>query len=159
MVGSKQTLFSPGCLFLQASLPHVIETSRSTCETITTSFCKDLPYTETLLPGILGHKTQEEAKLALEVFSPLVHYGCSPHLKQFLCSVYFPKCMSGKAVTPCRTLCEQARTDCGPLLNSVGLVWPENLKCEAFTTDSCEQVRMVFFMQVISLIVSVLRFV
>ncbi|XP_013880017.1 uncharacterized protein LOC106529207 [Austrofundulus limnaeus] len=122
-----------------ASLFHVIETSRSTCETITTSFCKDLPYTETLLPGVLGHRTQEEAKLALEKFTPLVQYGCSPHLKQFLCSVYFPKCISGKAVSPCRTLCQQARTDCEPLLVSVGFTWPENLKCEEFTTDSCGQ--------------------
>uniref|UniRef100_A0A3Q3GF73 FZ domain-containing protein n=1 Tax=Kryptolebias marmoratus TaxID=37003 RepID=A0A3Q3GF73_KRYMA len=106
-----------------------------------------LPYTETLLPGVLGHETQEDANLALEQFSTLVQSGCSPHLKSFLCSVHFPKCVSGKAVSPCRTLCEQARASCEPLLNRFSFNWPENLKCEAFTTDSCEQVTKLDLME------------
>uniref|UniRef100_A0A8C6NT49 FZ domain-containing protein n=1 Tax=Nothobranchius furzeri TaxID=105023 RepID=A0A8C6NT49_NOTFU len=98
----------------------------------------------TLLPNALGHNTQEEANRALSVFLPLVQYGCSPHLKLFLCSAYFPKCVSGKAQPPCRTLCEQARSGCEQLMNRFGLNWPENLKCEAFTTNSCEQVSLIF---------------
>nr|XP_015805444.2 uncharacterized protein LOC107379270 [Nothobranchius furzeri] len=122
-----------------ALIPGPTESSKLTCQPITTSFCKDLPYSDTLLPNALGHNTQEEANRALSVFLPLVQYGCSPHLKLFLCSAYFPKCVSGKAQPPCRTLCEQARSGCEQLMNRFGLNWPENLKCEAFTTNSCEQ--------------------
>ncbi|MEQ2189477.1 hypothetical protein GOODEAATRI_025742, partial [Goodea atripinnis] len=110
-----------------------------TCQTKTAPFCRDLPYTEVFLPNGLGHKTQEETNLALNEFLPLVEIGCSAHLKPFLCSVHLPKCVSGKGLTPCRTLCEQARSGCEPVMNKFGIRWPENLKCEAFTTDSCEE--------------------
>lgn len=110
-----------------------------TCQTMSSPFCKDLSYTEAFLPNSLGHKTQTEANLALDHFMPLVQLGCSVHLKPFLCSVHLPKCEAGKGLTPCRTLCEHARSGCEPLMNRFGLNWPENLKCEAFTTDSCEQ--------------------
>ncbi|KAK5614958.1 hypothetical protein CRENBAI_008351 [Crenichthys baileyi] len=110
-----------------------------TCQTVTAPFCRDLPYTEVFLPNGLGHKTQEETNLALNEFLPLVQLGCSAHLKPFLCSVHLPKCVSGKGLTPCRTLCEQARSGCEPLMNKFGIRWPANLKCEAFTTDSCEE--------------------
>ncbi|MEQ2241383.1 hypothetical protein ILYODFUR_024739, partial [Ilyodon furcidens] len=110
-----------------------------TCQTKTAPFCRDLPYTEAFLPNGLGHKTQEETNLALNEFLPLVELGCSAHLKPFLCSVHLPKCVSEKGLTPCRTLCEQARSGCEPLMNKFGIRWPENLKCEAFTTDSCEE--------------------
>uniref|UniRef100_A0A3Q2DD80 FZ domain-containing protein n=1 Tax=Cyprinodon variegatus TaxID=28743 RepID=A0A3Q2DD80_CYPVA len=89
-----------------------------------------------------GHKSQEEAKLAIQQFVPLIKVECSPHLKPFLCSVFTPQCVSGRAQPPCRTLCEQARSGCGRLMNSLGSPWPEALKCESFTTESCEEVRM-----------------
>ncbi|XP_035991327.1 uncharacterized protein LOC105917773 isoform X1 [Fundulus heteroclitus] len=120
----------------EESLPFNIP---GTCQTMTAPFCKDLPYTEAFLPNSLGHKTQEEANLALHGFLPLDQLGCSAQLKPFLCSVHLPKCASGKGLAPCRTLCEQARSGCEPLMNRFGLNWPENLKCEAFTTESCEQ--------------------
>ncbi|XP_041842719.1 atrial natriuretic peptide-converting enzyme-like [Melanotaenia boesemani] len=115
------------------------ETFPSTCQAITIPFCKDLPYTETALPGVTGHKTQEDASLILNTFTPLVQFGCSSHLKPFLCSVYLPKCVSGKAQPPCRTLCEQVRASCEPLMNRFGFSWPETLNCVAFSTESCEQ--------------------
>ncbi|KAM4736056.1 uncharacterized protein FYW61_006353 isoform 2-T2 [Anableps anableps] len=113
-----------------------------TCQTMNAPFCKDLSYKEAFLPNDLGHRTQNEANVALDHFMPLVQLGCSAHLKPFLCSVYLPKCVSGKGLTPCRTHCEQARSGCEPLMNRFGLNWPENLKCEAFTTESCEQYGM-----------------
>ncbi|XP_032412429.1 uncharacterized protein LOC116715842 isoform X1 [Xiphophorus hellerii] len=113
-----------------------------TCQTMTSPFCKDMSYTEVFLPNMLVHKTQDEANLALDHFMPLVQLECSAHLKPFLCSVYLPKCVSGKDLTPCRTLCEKARSGCEPLMNRFGLNWPENLKCEQFTTESCEQYGM-----------------
>ncbi|XP_058504266.1 uncharacterized protein LOC131471632 [Solea solea] len=110
-----------------------------TCQTITVPLCKDLPYTETVLPNLLGHKSQEEANLEINQFSPLVKVECSPHLKPFLCSLYTPPCVAGKARPPCRTLCEQARSGCELLMSRFGFVWPEAFRCEAFTTESCQQ--------------------
>lgn len=117
--------------------------ARGTCQPITSPLCKDLTYTVTVLPNILGHKTQEDANLEMHQFTPLIKVGCSPHLKTFLCSVYNPKCVSGKSQPPCRRLCEQARSGCEILMNKFGFLWPESLRCEAFTTESCEAVSVI----------------
>ncbi|XP_036071594.1 uncharacterized protein LOC112143791 isoform X3 [Oryzias melastigma] len=116
-----------------------LEKTPSSCQPITSSFCNDLPYTQTVIPGILGHATQEEANQAINTFTPLIELGCSPHIKTFLCSAFFPKCVSGAAQSPCRVLCEQVRSSCEPVLNRFSYKWPEGLKCEAFTNEYCEQ--------------------
>ncbi|TWW79741.1 Frizzled-1 [Takifugu flavidus] len=108
------------------------------CQAITIPFCKDLPYTHTILPNILGHKNQDDASLEVHTFAPLIHAGCSPDMKPFLCSVYTPECVLGKPRPPCRTLCERARSGCEPLLKQFGFQWPQGLRCEAFTTESCD---------------------
>ncbi|KAG7214241.1 hypothetical protein INR49_023229 [Caranx melampygus] len=38
----------------------------------------------------------------------------------FLCSVYTPECVRGRARPPCRKLCEQARSGCESVLNEFG---------------------------------------
>ncbi|RVE63076.1 hypothetical protein OJAV_G00163260 [Oryzias javanicus] len=119
-----------------------LEKTSSSCQAIRSSFCKDLPYTQTVIPGILGHPTQEEANLAINTFTPLIELGCSPHIKTFLCSAFFPKCVFGAAQSPCKVLCEQVRSSCEPVLNSFSYKWPEDLKCEAFTNEHCEQYGM-----------------
>lgn len=125
-------------VFIQASsVVSVIQTPPSACQPITVPFCKDMTYTETVLPG---QETQDNIALTINRFNPLVTSGCSPHLKPFLCSVYVPECLSGKPSPPCRTLCEHARSHCGAQMRSLSLEWPEALKCEAFTTESCEHV-------------------
>ncbi|KAI3361382.1 hypothetical protein L3Q82_012937, partial [Scortum barcoo] len=118
--------------------PHIDFSQTATCQAITVPLCKNLPYTETAMPNALGHRTQDSASLEINQFYPLVKVECSPHLKPFLCSVYTPECASGKVRPPCRKLCEQARSGCEPLMSKFGFKWPENLKCEAFTTESCE---------------------
>uniref|UniRef100_A0A3Q1FQR3 FZ domain-containing protein n=1 Tax=Acanthochromis polyacanthus TaxID=80966 RepID=A0A3Q1FQR3_9TELE len=112
---------------------------------ITVPLCQDLMYTETLMPNILGHTTQGEAHLAIQSFQPLVQVGCSAQLKPFLCSVYTPKCVFGKAQRPCRTVCEQARSGCESLLIKYGFQWPDHLKCDTFTTESSKTFRYCFF--------------
>ncbi|XP_061675598.1 atrial natriuretic peptide-converting enzyme-like [Syngnathoides biaculeatus] len=117
-------------------------TASGTCESITESLCKDLPYTQTVMPNILGHKTQEEVAVQVNAYYTLVNMACSPHLKTFLCSVLTPECKAGKARPPCRTLCELVRSSCQPLLRQFGFPWPETLKCDAFTTASCQHFGM-----------------
>lgn len=107
------------------------------CQPIMVPICKDQPYSQTVLPNSLGHRSQDEASLELHFFAPLLHVGCSNQLKPFLCSVYTPECVHGQARPPCRTLCEQARASCEPHLKGFGFQWPAGLRCEAFGTDSC----------------------
>lgn len=114
----------------------------ATCQPITVPLCKDLSYSETILPNILGHKTQEEAGLEVHQFFPLIKVDCSPHLRSFLCSIYAPKCVSGKPRPPCRRLCEKARLGCETLMNKFGFQWPDSLQCEKFSTDTCEDVSL-----------------
>nr|XP_046255514.1 uncharacterized protein LOC124064783 isoform X2 [Scatophagus argus] len=123
---------------VQSQYNPVTEAPPVTCEPISVPLCKDLPYSETIMPNILGHKTQDDAGLSIQQFVSFVKVECSPHLKPFLCSVYTPECVSGKPRPPCRTLCEQARSGCESLMNKSGFPWPESLRCEAFTTESCE---------------------
>ncbi|XP_034534269.1 uncharacterized protein LOC117808693, partial [Notolabrus celidotus] len=108
------------------------------CQKITLQLCQGLPYTETVFPNLLGHTSQRDADIQAQTYAPLVQVECSPHLKPFLCSVYTPECVSGRPQPPCRTLCEQARSGCETLMNSFGFQWPEALKCEKFTTETCE---------------------
>ncbi|CAJ1063098.1 uncharacterized protein LOC121513235 isoform X1 [Xyrichtys novacula] len=108
------------------------------CQKITVPLCQGLQYTETFLPNLLGHATQKEANMMASSFVPLVQVECSPHLRPFICSVVTPECVSGRPKPPCRTLCEQARIGCGTLMSGFGFQWPEALRCEKFTTESCE---------------------
>lgn len=131
-------------MFLEIQDQEVLVAPEPTpmCQTITDSFCKDLPYTQTILPNILGHKNQDEASLAVHTFAPLIHAGCSPDMKPFLCSIYIPDCVSGKPRPPCKMLCEKARAGCEPLLKQFGFQWPESLRCEGFTMESCKHVSL-----------------
>lgn len=128
-------------LFIQAPAIGSADPS-SRCQPITVPMCRDLPYTQTVLPNSVGHRTQEDIAMEINQFIPLVKVQCSPHLKPFLCSVYTPECVAGKPRPPCRTLCEQARSGCEPLMNRFGIQWPPILKCESFTTDACEHVSL-----------------
>ena len=40
----------------------------------------------------VGHDAQADADALLQTFTPLIQYGCSAHLKLFLCSAYVPMC-------------------------------------------------------------------
>uniref|UniRef100_A0A3Q3GM07 FZ domain-containing protein n=1 Tax=Labrus bergylta TaxID=56723 RepID=A0A3Q3GM07_9LABR len=100
------------------------------CQKISVPLCIGLPYTETVLPNLLGHVHQRDVDQAIQTFASLVQVECSPHLKPFLCSVFTPECQSGRPRPPCRTLCEQARFSCcEDLMHSFGVSWPEELQC------------------------------
>ncbi|KAK2845074.1 hypothetical protein Q5P01_011733 [Channa striata] len=124
---------------VQGQNSRVSPTPRASCETITVPLCSDLPYSETMLPNLLGHTRQEDAGREVHQFSAFVKVDCSPHLKPFLCYMYAPKCVSGgKPRPPCRSLCVQARSGCESLMNRLGFLWPESLNCDLLPTESCE---------------------
>ncbi|XP_072166525.1 uncharacterized protein [Diadema setosum] len=101
------------------------------CERITMPMCQDFKYSYTQFPNILQHQRQEDAGLELNQFFPLVNVGCSADLAPFLCSMYAPPCTgtSSQVITPCRELCQSARSGCEPLMNKFGYDWPETMDC------------------------------
>ncbi|XP_072320490.1 uncharacterized protein [Eucyclogobius newberryi] len=118
--------------------PTAAPTEPPQCEPISVPLCSDLSYAQTMLPNSLGLRSQQQISEELRRdFEALMTVGCSPSLKPFLCSVYTPECVQGQARAPCRTLCEEARSSCEPLLRKVGMSWPHALRCEAYDTNSC----------------------
>lgn len=100
------------------------------CEPITINLCMNIPYNETIMPNLMNHQKQEDAGQEVHQYMPLVKMKCSPDLRFFLCTVYAPVCtIIEKAIPPCRSLCESARSGCESLMNSFGFAWPEALDC------------------------------
>jgi len=113
------------------------------CEPIKLELCSALPYKSTGMPNLMGHQLQGDAKAGLETFSTLFHYGCSPDLQFFLCSVHVPSCVSlpptsdskeptHQLIGPCRPLCERVKRSCLKILENFNLPWPETLDCARF---------------------------
>jgi len=93
-------------------------------------------YNQTYFPND-RFSSQRGAKRQFAVFKSLIESNCSPHLVSFLCSRYFPPCnplWSFKYVHPCRELCFEVKRDCGPTLQGYGTSWPDELKCEQFSS-------------------------
>ncbi|KAL3855399.1 hypothetical protein ACJMK2_014610 [Sinanodonta woodiana] len=100
--------------------------------------CQSMPYNETLFPNLIGNENIDEANAILTQFSPLITYGCSDQLDDFLCLVYIPPCTSTiyYAIPPCRRLCDLVASACVPLMKEFGFPWPDNLNCKRFPETS-----------------------
>lgn len=110
------TLIIPCCIQRGVEDPYA-ETPK--CEPIRIQACKNLAYDITIFPNDMGHATQEDASHEISQYTPLVRIRCSSSLKLFLCALYFPVCTAiKKPLPPCRSLCEQNRRDCEPLISS-----------------------------------------
>lgn len=109
-----------------------------TCEPIRVELCTGFGYNMTGMPNLGGNELQQEAEYYLKTFSPLIQYGCSTHLKLFLCSVYVPMCTEkvSNPIGPCRGLCENVRSRCFPVLQGFGFPWPDTLNCSRFPVEN-----------------------
>uniref|UniRef100_A0A095A2U4 Frizzled-1 n=1 Tax=Schistosoma haematobium TaxID=6185 RepID=A0A095A2U4_SCHHA len=129
-------IFSHSNCYIQRGLedPYA-ETPK--CEPIRIKACQDLPYNITIFPNDMGHATQDDAAQEIGQYTPLVRTTCSSSLKLFLCSLFFPVCTGmKKPLPPCRSLCEQNRKDCEPLMRGFHFEWPEIMNCDRFPEDS-----------------------
>nr|AUT31437.1 frizzled receptor 9,10-like protein [Saccoglossus kowalevskii] len=101
------------------------------CEKITIPMCIGIGYNMTVMPNLMGHSDQSAAAINVHEFSPLVEYGCAPHLKFFLCSLYAPMCSEEleQPIPACRPMCEDARRLCSPIMERFNFPWPESLDC------------------------------
>ncbi|PAA69990.1 hypothetical protein BOX15_Mlig029369g1 [Macrostomum lignano] len=103
------------------------------CMVLQSKVCTDLPYNRTNFPNILGHQTQEDADREIESYKALINVKCSSTLKLFLCVLYFPVCNVLRAhLKPCRSLCEENRRKCEPVMLRFNFGWAENLRCDQF---------------------------
>lgn len=98
--------------------------------------CKNINYNTTCFPNLFNHQNQAEAALEVNQFVPLVEVRSSPYLRQFLCSVYVPKCGDRfQPLPPCKSLCRLARSGCEEVMNRYGFTWPESLNCNRFSDN------------------------
>ena len=71
----------------------------------------------------------------LQSFTTLVQLGCD-RIADFICILFAPPCVQVRDVSvpvpPCRHVCEEARDQCSPYLQVVGVSWPEQFECSIF---------------------------
>lgn len=100
------------------------------CEEIQISFCRDLPYNQTILPNLFNHQSQDIARNHLRTYEPLIKLKCSPYLQLFLCTLYAPICLNSKEpIPPCRNLCLSAKNGCEKHIPSD---WDKKFNCSNF---------------------------
>lgn len=115
-------------------------TNGEMCDPITIPMCQGLPYNLTISPNLLGHRNQKEAMVKMSFYNTIDQTVCSGDIRLLLCMVYAPQCVDGVMQQPCRALCERAKQGCEGLMASIGISWPEELRCDLFPEDTCATV-------------------
>lgn len=110
--------------------------ARSVCRPLPNAMtlCRGLGYAHMRLPTLLGHESAREAQQQSGAWLPLVHKRCHRDTTRFLCSLFAPACLPefDKPVLPCRSLCENVRNACAPVMNAFGFPWPDAFNCTRF---------------------------
>ncbi|XP_060887146.1 carboxypeptidase Z-like [Labrus mixtus] len=114
------------------------------CTDVLLSYCDDMPYTQTMFPNILGHKTREEAEagaeyLLMSVVESLLGGECNPEIRMLGCSVLAPRCEKAKVMKPCRSTCEAIRKKCSDAFEAIEMAWPYFLDCDRFFVSEQEE--------------------
>ncbi|CAI9586870.1 unnamed protein product, partial [Staurois parvus] len=113
-----------------------LSTRKSSCKLIPSSMtlCHGVGYGEMRLPNLLGHDTMKEVLQQAGSWVPLLTKQCHADTKKFLCSLFAPVCLSDleEAVHPCRSLCEEVRDGCTPVMAAFGFPWPDMFNCTQF---------------------------
>ncbi|XP_047462579.1 carboxypeptidase Z-like [Mugil cephalus] len=107
------------------------------CTDMMLSYCDDMPYTKTMFPNIVGHKTREDAEagaeyLLISVAESLLASECNPEVRMLGCSVLAPSCEKGKVLRPCRSACEATHKKCSHAFDKLEMAWPYFLDCDRF---------------------------
>ena len=90
------------------------------------------------MPNYFKQQNQDDAEHELSQFTRMIQSKCSPVLRVFLCSLYFPPCADDarRVTPPCRSVCNTARRDCEPWMKRSGLKWPYKFECSSFPNPS-----------------------
>ncbi|KAJ8410848.1 hypothetical protein AAFF_G00188050 [Aldrovandia affinis] len=113
---------------------------RSVCKPIpnTLRLCHDVGYKEMRLPNLLGHDTMKEVHHQSSSWVPLLSKQCHRDTKKFLCSLFAPVCLPdlSQPIWPCRSLCDDVRDGCLPVMSAFGFPWPDMFNCSQFPSDA-----------------------
>ncbi|XP_067841702.1 secreted frizzled-related protein 2-like [Heptranchias perlo] len=116
------------------------ESGKGDCKPIphTMALCYGVGYSQMRLPNLLGHETLREVLQQAGSWVPLLSKRCHPDTRKFLCSLFSPVCLPELQVSirPCRTLCQEVRDGCRPVMSAFGFPWPEMLDCNRFPVDN-----------------------
>ncbi|KAI4905049.1 hypothetical protein NFI96_016025 [Prochilodus magdalenae] len=123
--------------YWQGQCKASVEAEKPKCAEITLSYCDDLPYTNTMYPNILGHKTREDVEtsteyLLLSVINSLLNGECTTDIRLLGCSMVAPRCEKHKILKPCRSTCETVHKVCAHAFKSIDMAWPYFLDCDRF---------------------------
>lgn len=110
---------------------------KPTCTDVLLSYCDDMPYTQTLFPSLLGHRSRQETELSAEylllsVVESLLGGECNPDIRMLGCSVLAPRCQSDRTLLPCRSTCDAVHTRCSLAFQAIDMEWPYFLNCDRF---------------------------
>ncbi|KAL2779885.1 carboxypeptidase Z isoform 2 precursor, partial [Daubentonia madagascariensis] len=99
--------------------------------------CSDAPYNHTTFPTPLEHRTREAVEasseyILLSVLHHLLEGQCNPDLRLLGCAVLAPRCEGGRALRPCRHVCEGLREACQPAFDAIDMAWPYFLDCRRY---------------------------
>ncbi|XP_026155154.1 carboxypeptidase Z-like isoform X2 [Mastacembelus armatus] len=113
------------------------------CTDVFLSYCEDMPYTQTMFPNTLGHKTREDAEagaeyLLLSVVESLLGGECNPDIRMLGCSVLAPRCEKATVLKPCRSTCEAVHKRCSHAFEEIQMAWPYFLDCDRFFVSEQE---------------------
>ncbi|KAG5845050.1 hypothetical protein ANANG_G00134720 [Anguilla anguilla] len=107
------------------------------CTDMMLGYCDDMPYTRTIFPNLLDHRSREEAEagaeyLLLSVVQSLLKGECTPDVRMLGCSVLAPRCERDRALKPCRSSCEAVQRSCAHAFEAIEMAWPYFLDCDRF---------------------------
>lgn len=111
------------------------------CQRVDTKYCPSaIGYTDTRFPTSRGQQTQLQAETELASYETLIRTECSGAIVHFLCSYFFPECVNGVVLEPCRELCLHVRPGCRAAVQQLNSTWPAEFACESLpsrTGGSC----------------------
>lgn len=111
------------------------------CQRVDTKYCPSaIGYTDTRFPTSRGQQTQLQAETELASYETLIRTECSGAIVHFLCSYFFPECVNGVVLEPCRELCLHVRPGCRAAVQQLNSTWTAEFACESLpsrTGGSC----------------------
>ncbi|KAM9331526.1 carboxypeptidase Z [Gastrophryne carolinensis] len=136
---------SPSCLPGDRDLGRCMDPSseKGTCTDNVLGYCDDLPYSKTMYPNALNHRSRGETEFSseyilLSVIDTLLQGECNPDLRLVGCAVLAPRCEKNKVIKPCRKVCETLKKNCHPAFDAIDMAWPYFLDCDRFFVSEDE---------------------
>lgn len=130
---------SPRCLPGDRALGRCVDpaSEKGTCTDNVLGYCDDLPYSKTMYPNSLDHRSRGDTEFSAEyillsVIDNLLKGECNPDLRLLGCAVLAPRCEKNKIVKPCRKICETLKKNCLPAFDAIDMAWPYFLDCDRF---------------------------